>query len=56
MENFTVKQQSAVIFLSTVLSVHSPYPYKLKSTLETYLRPYLTVPCRYLNTGLADVE
>jgi hypothetical protein len=50
MENFTVKKQLNVLFYSTVLSVHSSYPCKLKSTLETYLNPYQTMPRRYLNT------
>jgi hypothetical protein len=53
MENFTIKPQSDVLFRSTVLSVQSAYPCKLKSTLKAYLRPYLTVPHRYLNTCFA---
>jgi hypothetical protein len=58
MDDPKVKQQPDVLFRSIVLLAQSAstYPRKLKSTLEAYLRPYPSVPRRYLNTCFATIQ
>jgi hypothetical protein len=58
MEDPKVKQQPYVLFWSIALLAQSTseYPYNLMSTLEAYLRPYPTVPCRYLNTCFIVIQ
>ena len=53
-----VKQQPDVLFRSTTILAESTSAYRcnLVSTPEAYLRPYPTVPRRYLSTCFAAIQ